>query len=163
MNLAWRVYGALWLVSAPLLCALLAGVPAFAGSSDDSPTKPLVIYLDEEKTRYLRFGTWAQIWVRHTQMNPGSKLSEGGLVQDSATDVSIRRFRISMDAQFSERTSGFFQLGVNNLNYLSGIEASVELLDAYAEYRVSDAFSFGGGKSIWNGLSRYSAPSSART
>jgi hypothetical protein len=68
-----------------------------------------------------------------------------------------------VDAQLSERTMGFFQLGANNLNYLAGRGAAVDLLDAYAEYRVSDAFSFGGGKSTWNGLSRYSAPSSARS
>jgi hypothetical protein len=96
-------------------------------------------------------------------MNPGSKLSQGGLVQDEATDLSIRRFRLSMEAQLSERTMGFFQLGVNNLNYLSGLGASVDLLDAYAEYKISQAVFFGGGKSIWNGLSRYSAPSSARS
>lgn len=145
-----------------LLCAL-AGSPAEARAQDEPETKPLIVYLDEDRTRFLKFGTWVQIWGRYTEMSPGSKLSEGGLVQTVANDVSIRRFRVSMDAQLSERTTTFIQLGVNNLNYLAGLGAAVDLLDAYAEYKVSDAFSFGVGKSIWNGLSRYSGPSTARS
>jgi hypothetical protein len=150
------------LVCSLLLCTVV-GAPKASRAQDEPITKPLVIYLDQDHTRFLKFGALVQIWARHTQMNPGSKLSEGGLVQEAATDVSVRRFRVSMDAQLSERTMGFFQLGVNNMNYISGRGAAVELLDAYAEYKVSDAFSFGGGKSVWNALSRYSGPSAARS
>lgn len=116
------------------MCAA-AGSPAEAGAQDERPTKPLIVHLDRDHTRFLKFGALVQIWARHTQMNSGSKLSEGGLVQNAATDVSVRRFRVSMDAQLSERTMGFFQLGVNNLNYISGRGAAVELLDAYASVR----------------------------
>lgn len=158
----WIGLGRLTMVGGLLLC-VLAGSPTAARAQDEPKTKGLIVYLDEEQAHFLKFGTSVQIWVRNTKMNPGSKLSEGGLIQDVANDVSIRRLRVSMDAQFTERASGFFQLGVNNVNYLAGRGAAVQLLDAYAEYKVSNAFSFGVGKSIWNGLSRYSGPSSARS
>jgi len=148
-------------------CALLLGLLIVgAGESraqSELGTKPLIVYLDEERQRYLKFGTYVQVWARYTDMNPGSVTSDGGLVQDSATDISIRRFRASMDAQFTEHAMGYIQLGLNNLNFQSERRTSVDLLDAYAEYKFSKAFAIGGGKSAWNGLSRYSAPSPSRS
>ena len=90
------------MVGGVMLCAL-AGSPSVARAQDEPETKPLIVYLDEDQTRFLKFGASVQIWARYTEMNPGSKLSEGGLVQDEATDVSIRRFRVSLEAQLSER------------------------------------------------------------
>jgi hypothetical protein len=120
--------------------------------------KPLVVYLDDEKSRHLRFSAWFQVWLRHTELNPGSTVSSEG-VRSDVTDLSIRRFRLGVWGPVTERLFVFTQLGLNNLNYLSERGVSIDLLDAYAEYEFSPNHYVGGGKSAWIGLSRYSAPS----
>ena len=61
------------LVGSLLLC-FLAGGPTGASAQDEPTTKGLRLNLDEDGSRFLRFGTWVQIWARHTEMNPGSAL-----------------------------------------------------------------------------------------
>ena len=149
-------------VACALCLCLLDGGAGSVRAQDTQDSKPLIVYLDEEQTRYVKFGTSMQIWARYTDLNPGSSISENGAVQSGIADVSIRRFRASMDAQLTGRTMGYIQIGLNNLNYRSSRGTPVELLDIYAEYKASDAFSFGGGKSLWHGVSRYSSPSTTR-
>ncbi|MGS0525524.1 hypothetical protein ACU8V7_10295 [Zobellia nedashkovskayae] len=150
----WRTYGILlyFLVHGPCLSTLQA-------QSKPSNNK-LLFYLDNEKEQWLKISTYAQIWARNTQNNPGSTINDRPA--STTTDFSIRRFRLGVSTSPWPETTFFFQLGVNNLNYLSSRGTSVDLLDAYVEHKLSNYIAVGGGKSAWNGLSRYTSPSSSK-
>ena len=119
-----------------------------------------VFYFEEDGSRYVRFTSALQIWLRHTDLNPGSGIS--GTPASNATDLSIRRLRLGLSAVPFEKAFFRLNLGFNNLNQASKGNVKVEFLDVYAEYRPSRAFEFGAGKSAWTGLSRYSAPAASR-
>jgi hypothetical protein len=145
-----------------LLCFLALGTPE-ARAENEPKKNPLAIYLNDEQTRFIKFGAWAQIWGRHTELNPGSQLDSGGAIEDSVTDFTIRRLRFSMNMQLTERFMGFLQIGFNNYNSQYHDNVNIDLLDAYVQYKFSDAFSVGAGRSIWTGFSRYAAPPANQT
>lgn len=120
----------------------------------------LRINLNESKSHWIRFSTFTQLWARVNENNPGTNIQ--GEDDPYTADLSIRRFRFATFSQVGDRLFVFLQLGKNNLNYLSPRGTSLDLLDAYAEYTFTKQFTFGGGKSPWNGLSRYTAPNSAK-
>ncbi|MEM6516898.1 MAG: porin, partial [Bacteroidota bacterium] len=118
-------------------------------------------YLDNEKKTYIDFHTYAQIWARTNTNNPGSLIDNRAVGQTN--DISIRRYRLGLSGQAFENTFFYVQIGANNINHLSERGASADILDAYAYYRFSKAFSIGAGKSAWHGLSRFSAPSASKS
>ena len=121
---------------------------------------PLKWYLNDEETHWIRFHTYAQLWGRYNDNNPGTIVFDEP--ESSSLDISVRRFRLALQAQLTDRLFVYTQLGINNLNYLTPRGTSVDLLDAYAEFELSPAFTIGGGKSAWNGLSRYSSPNTSK-
>ncbi|MCG8321473.1 MAG: hypothetical protein MI921_18360 [Cytophagales bacterium] len=140
---------------------LLEGVGASMLRAQNSVTnKPLIIHLNEKKTRWIRFSSYIQLWSRINQNNPGTTVF--GEPQSVTSDISVRRFRFGLQGQPTDRLYLYFLLGVNNLNYLSPRGTSLDLLDAYAEYSFGKHLSVGGGKSAWAGLSRYTSPSSSK-
>lgn len=122
--------------------------------------KSLKWSLNEEGTHWIGMHAYVQFSARVNENNPGSLVN--GELENTTTDLSIRRYRIGIKSQVSEHLFIYTQLGTNNLNYLSSRGPSIKLLDAYAEYSFSDKLSIGGGKSLWNGLSRFSAPSTSK-
>ena len=120
-----------------------------------------VFYFAQDRSRYVRVTSALQVWLRYTDLNPGSEVS--GTPATNTTDVSIRRLRFGISLVPAEKTFLRLNLGFNNLNEATKGNVNIEILDAYAEYRPSRAFQLGGGKSAWTGLSRYSAPSATRT
>ncbi len=124
-----------------------------------SSNKHLKWYLKENQNHWIGIHTYVQLSGRVNQNNPGSLVNEE--LEKTTTDISIRRFRIGIKSQVSDHLFVYTQFGTNNLNYLSSRGPSIKLLDAYAEYSFSEKFSIGAGKSIWNGLSRFSAPSTS--
>ncbi len=146
------------MVMGALLLYLLVLSPSLAYADDQPKKNPLVIYLNDDKTRFIKFGFWAQFWGRSTDLNPGSQFEKDGPVHGSSTDFTIRRLRASMNAQLTERAMGFFQIGFNNWNSRYHDDVSIDVLDAFVQYDFADSFAIGGGKSIWRGLSRYAAP-----
>ena len=146
-----------------LLCILLFEI-SMLNAQDLEPTEwghqPLRWNLNENGSHWLAFHTYAQFWMRGTENNPGSIISEEP--QSSTFDISIRRFRLGIQAQLTEKLFVYSQIGINNLNYLSPRGTSTDLLDAYAEYALSRELEFGAGKTAWSGLSRYSAPNTSK-
>ena len=146
-----------------ILLVLLLQISILNGQ-DLEPTEwghqPLRWNLNDTGSRWLAFHTYAQFWMRGTENNPGSITSEEP--QASTFDISIRRFRLGIQAQLSEKLFVYSQVGINNLNYLSPRGTSTDLLDAYAEYKLSEELGVGAGKTAWTGLSRYSAPNTSK-
>lgn len=121
---------------------------------------PTIFYLSPDRSAWVTMFASVQLWSRVTQHNPGTTVY--GELTDRTMDLSIRRFRMGMSALPAKKVYAYIQLGINNLNYLSPRGTSIDLLDAYAEYRFSSKFAVGGGKSAWDGLSRYTSPSTSK-
>jgi hypothetical protein len=131
---------------------LLVPATVFA-QKKEPPADPLTVYLNKEKTRYVKFGGYLQIWLRNTQLNPGSKINESQV--GSVTDISLRRVRLKVVAMPVEKLLLVFQIGPTNVNNLSKTESYMDFLDGYADYKINNYISVGGGRSTWTGLSRY--------
>ena len=117
--------------------------------------------LNKDESTYIAIHTYAQFWGRVNDNNPGSLVNDQPA--DITSDISIRRFRLGFSAVPFEKTFIYFQLGTNNINYLSQRGTSADILDAYVSYEFSKAFSIGTGKSAWNGLSRFTSPSTSKS
>ncbi len=122
--------------------------------------KPFKWYLNGDQNHWIGLHTYVQLSGRVNQNNPGSLVNDE--LEETTADISIRRFRIGIKSQVSDHLFIYTQFGTNNLNYLSSRGPAIKLLDAYAEYNFSEKLSIGGGKSLWNGLSRFSAPSTSK-
>ena len=124
------------------------------GSDDRWPTP--VFHYAQDPSRYVRLTAALQLWLRRTDLNPGSAVS--GQPAAEATDLSVRRLRFGAWLVPSEKTTVRLNFGFNNLNRLTKGNVDLELLDAYGEFQATNEFHIGAGKSGWNGLSRYASP-----
>lgn len=115
-----------------------------------------------QKGKYpsLQFSGALQIWLRYTETNPGSTANLQPVT--NITDLSIRRIRLKLAGSLTPRLSYTIQLGENNINYLTGRDIRLRILDAYAEFQLNDALYLGAGKSAWTGLARGSTPATQR-
>lgn len=109
-------------------------------------------------TRYAQLTLTGQTWVRYTDMNRGSTIFDAA--QQHAFDIGVRRWRMSLFAQPTERIFIYTQFGMNNFSSSSKQFQGFFIHDAWAEYAVHPkGLSIGAGLSAWNGLSRYASPS----
>ncbi|MEM1406643.1 MAG: hypothetical protein AAGG59_07705 [Bacteroidota bacterium] len=112
---------------------------------------------NENEDQYLGVSASTQFWARYAQLNPGSTID--GKRKDEVVDLSIRRYRINLYGSLDSKTK--FNLSIGNNNVGSSLESQPKLLDAYLHYQWKSWLGFGGGKSSWVGLSRYTAPSTS--
>ncbi len=128
--------------------------------------------LNESGSHFFRVTFLNQTWLRFNESNPGSTV-----IQDPASqtvDIGLRRTRIQLYGQISDRVFMYVQFGMNNFNYLNGFPAfntsgtpsnrkiAAFFHDALGEYQVfkkRDYLKVGGGLTIVNGLSRFTQPS----
>jgi hypothetical protein len=109
----------------------------------------------KDSSLFIKLNMNSQIWTRFTQNDPQTYVQ--GRKQESTTDVSIRRMRLILSGQLSDRVSFFVQFGQNNLNYLSARKTGAFFHDITADYAVvKKHFSLGFGLNGWNGPSRFS-------
>ncbi|WP_312823709.1 hypothetical protein [Epilithonimonas sp.] len=124
-----------------------------AEKTNDFKNPLLTHYLNDEHTRYISFSGYAELWARYTQLNPGSLVNSQP--ENSVSDLSLRRIRVKMQYQPTEKLLFVLQAGTTNVNVASKTATSLELLDAYGEYKFNDKIAFGIGRSTWKGLSRF--------
>jgi hypothetical protein len=104
-----------------------------------------------------------QVWLRYNQNNPGTQLES--ISKANTFDLGLRRTRIQMFGQITDKVFIYFQFGQNNFNaqYNTGNNRKIASFfhDALCEYKVSkgNQLRLGGGLTIANGLSRFSQPS----
>lgn len=116
------------------------------------------IWLNEDGSNYFKFTLVSQIWVRNTDMNPGTTIN--GYAKDNYTDIGVRRARFQAYGQIADRVFIYSQIGMNNFNFNSDRKAGFFIHDIMGEYEVvRKHLSLGAGLSAWNGLTRFSAPS----
>ena len=120
--------------------------------------KELKFSLNEDGQHYVKFTFLNQVWVRYNESNPGTTVFD--TPKSSTFDIGLRRTRIQIFGQLSDKVFFYTQFGQNNLNYISPRKQGLFFLDAISEYKVADkSLSIGGGLTGWNGVSRYSSPS----
>jgi hypothetical protein len=128
----------------------------------------LRLKLNEDGSHYIKATILNQVWLRYNDSNPGTTVL--GDPASETFDIGLRRTRLQLYGQLTDRMFFYLQFGQNNFNYLAGQNASnsgnrknqVFFHDALGEYRVfkgSDKLHLGGGLTITNGLSRFSQPS----
>ena len=144
------------------LSFLLIIIHYFAASQGEMPkpqeTKELKYNLNQEGDHYIKATFLNQIWVRHTQNNPGSTVN--GYTQNETFDIGLRRTRIQVFGQIHDKVFFYTQFGQNNLTYHGARKQGLFFHDAVAEYALANKyFSIGAGLTGWSGLSRYAAAS----
>ncbi len=129
--------------------------------------------LNEDGSKYMRMIMWDQIWLRSTQLNPGTAIN--GESATTSTDIGNRRLRMLFYAQLSKRYLIVSHFGINNQTFDSGGAAGTSgtggygagkkpgmfFHDAWNEYAVvlpeankKFSLSIGGGLHYYMGLSR---------
>lgn len=132
--------------------------------------------LSSDGSKYFQITFLNQVWTRFNESNNGTTLF--GSNAPSTFDIGLRRTRIQMFGQVSDRAFIYFQFGQNNFNNtfasspvtVSGtnIYGNRKLApffhDALCEFKLvkgkrGNALKIGTGLTIMNGLSRFSQPS----
>ncbi|MCC2680950.1 MAG: hypothetical protein K0S36_514 [Nitrosospira multiformis] len=126
---------------------------------------PFKFNLNEDGSQYIKFGMLNQLWLRYEQNNPGSLILNEPV--DDTTDIGLRRTRLVLQGQLTDRTYFYLQYGMNNFNFLSQVNGDRHIdhyfHDAFGELRLTQGHQLiaGGGLTIANGLSRFTNPSGA--
>src|ERR1044072_1181751 len=116
------------------------------------------LWLNEDGSNYFKLTLTSQVWIRNTDMNPGTTIN--GFAKDNFTDIGIRRARMQAYGQIADRVFIYAQVGMNNFNYSADRKAGFFIHDITGEYEVARKhLSLGAGLTAWNGLVRYAAPS----
>jgi len=116
------------------------------------------LYLNDDGSNYVKFTFLAQAWLRSAEYNPGTTVY--GYDKSSGADIGIRRYRLQMYGQLTDRVFAYSQFGENNFNALSERKQGFFVHDAYGEYAIDKTrLSMGMGLSGWSGLARFAAPS----
>ncbi|MCA0427695.1 MAG: porin [Bacteroidetes bacterium] len=102
-----------------VLSAILLFV-SFPGRSQGSADygSGLKIGINEDKSKYIRFIFWNQIWARYIENNPGTLVN--GVSEDKTFDIGGRRLRFLAIAQISPRYMILTHVGINNQTFLNG-------------------------------------------
>ncbi|MBC6365224.1 hypothetical protein [Algoriphagus sp. AK58] len=120
--------------------------------------KEVKLFLNDSQTHWVKGTGLGQIWVRYTDLNPGSTIY--GTPKDQVFDVGLRRVRYQIMGQLTDQVFVYTQFGINSFGSLSGRKPSMFLHDVTAEYAVvKSKLSLGAGLHGWNGTVRYSSSS----
>ena len=151
---------------------LLLTLQGFSQGSTDYGSG-LKFNLNEDGSKFMRVIAWNQIWMRSSEMNPGTMI--GGEPTSTATDIGNRRLRFLAYAQVSKRYMIVTHFGINNQTFINGGAAGTSgtggygagkkpglfFHDAWNEYAVvlpekdkKFSFTLGAGLHYYMGLSR---------
>lgn len=132
-------------------------------SKDDNTREALKYSLNESGTHYFQATFLNQLWLRYNESNPGTLAD--GVKASQTSDIGLRRTRIQLMGQITDKVFLYFQFGQNNFNAqynsTTNRKNAAFIHDAVCEYKVSNGnqLKLGGGLTIANGLSRFSQPS----
>ncbi|MBC5863777.1 porin [Flavobacterium turcicum] len=85
--------------------------------------------LNEDGSKFMRVIAWNQIWMRSSEMNPGTMIN--GEPTSTATDIGNRRLRFLAYAQISKRYMILTHFGINNQTFTNGGAAGSSGTGAY--------------------------------
>lgn len=130
---------------------------AQSSEKKNSLPKELRYNLSEDGEKYVKATFLAQIWGRYTNNNPGTTLF--GYSEPQSYDMGLRRVRVQLFGQVTDRIFFYTQLGQNNLSSSGTRKQGIFFHDALGEIKVyKDYLSIGGGLTTWTGPTRYASP-----
>lgn len=138
-----------------LSSATYAQGPTAQKPAIDHSYKPLVLNMNEDGTKYIRFIIWHQFWLTAAKNS----------LDEWQVTPSLRRSRFLAYGQITPRFLILTHFGINSFgpDQMNGIgqgEAQMFLHDAYVEYAIlPDHLYIGGGLHYWNGISRITSQS----
>lgn len=113
--------------------------------------------LNTEGSAFVKFNFSNQIWLRYTELNPGSTLDD--YEQKNSFDIGLRRTRVQVTAK-ANRILLYMHMGQNNLSFNASRKQGIFFHDALGEIEfIKDKFYLGAGLTSWGAYSRYSAAS----
>ena len=125
--------------------------------------------LNEDGSHYVRLNFIGQLWLRDNWNNPGSALYNAGTTSGALTatngrlatqtyDVGLRRARVSISSQLSDRVFIYGQMASDGVSSLTGGRSlPLSFIDLFLDYKLlGNYLSVGGGLIGWDGLSRFS-------
>ena len=141
------------IISALTALALTAGSAVAEAQTEEKGRdgyKGLTFKLSDSE--FIRFITWHQVWLRFTELNPGSQVN--GVNKDGLFDIALRRSRFLAFAELNE-----FQImthfGINNQTFNNARKPQLFMHDAWVQYHViKSILSIGFGLHYWHGISR---------
>jgi hypothetical protein len=141
--------------------------------SDDNIRNDIRYNLNESGSHYVKFTFTNQAWFRLNENNPGTTVL--GDPKANTFDIGLRRTRMQLFGQLTDRIFFYTQFGMNNFNKVSASpsyntsgtpsqrKVAAFFHDAVGEYEMqrngTSFIRFGGGLTIVNGFSRFSQPS----
>ncbi|MCF2491258.1 hypothetical protein [Dyadobacter sp. CY347] len=141
--------------------------------SDDNIRNDIRYNLNDSGSHYVKFTFTNQTWLRFDESNPGTTVL--GDAKSNTFDIGLRRTRVQLFGQITDRIFFYTQFGMNNFNKVSAFPSynnagtpsnrkiAAFFHDALGEYEVqrkgTNFIGFGGGLTVVNGLSRFSQPS----
>lgn len=118
--------------------------------------------LNEDASNYIKITFLNQAWVRYNENNSGTAIF--GNPQENTFDVGLRRTRIQLLGQMSDRIFFYAQFGQNNFTFSTARKVNIFLHDATGEYAfIKKHLTLGAGLMGWNALARFSSPSVGST
>jgi hypothetical protein len=139
-----------------LVVCLVAGASMAQGTSEYG--SGLRWNLNPEGDRYIRAITWAQVWTRAIENNPGTTVD--GVAAPWTTDVGLRRVRLLLYGQVHPRVLILTHLGINNQTFNNARKPGFFVHEAVVQFEaVKDALSIGAGLHYQNGISRMTSAS----
>lgn len=123
----------------------------------------LKLNLNQDGSHYFQVTFLNQTWLRYNESNDSTTLFNKP--SPNTLDIGLRRTRIQLFGQITDRTFIYFQFGQNNYNnaynYTSNRKIAAFFHDALCEFKVTNGnqLKLGGGLTVLNGLSRFSQPS----
>jgi hypothetical protein len=150
----------------------ILGLLAFTSQAQDSlkavPEKNELKYnLNTSGSHFFKVTFLNQTWVRYNNSNPGTTVMAEAAPK--TLDLGLRRTRMQLFGQISDRAFIYIQMGLNNFNFTNGFPAlgntqgvpsnrkiAFFVHDAVVEYAAfanKDWLKIGGGLTILNGLS----------
>jgi hypothetical protein len=141
--------------------------------SDDNIRNDIRYNLNESGSHYVKFTFTNQAWFRLNENNPGTTVLSDP--KANTFDIGLRRTRMQLFGQLTDRIFFYTQFGMNNFNKVSASpsyntagtpsqrKVAAFFHDAVSEYEIqrkgTSFIRFGGGLTIVNGFSRFSQPS----
>lgn len=144
-------------------------IDSIARTINKTPTEKsaLKFNLNADGSHYFQATFLNQVWLRYNQSNEGTTVFSKPAPE--TFDIGLRRTRIQLFGQITDRTFIYFQFGMNNYNNTAGYNTSSSgnrkiaafFHDAICEYKVTkgNQLKLGAGLTVLNGLSRFSQPS----
>lgn len=98
---------------------LLSGaLGAFAQGAGPEYSGGIKVKLNDDGSKYIRFITWGQFWLRATENNPGTAVN--GSAEETTFDLGLRRARFLAFTQVSKRYLILAHIGINNQTFNGG-------------------------------------------